>query len=173
MGKKEEENRIILPFFWWVDLWFKLVGFLLHLYIPCVWLSEAADLLDYNAVPSTDAIQLLSYGTQLLPKKQLRWWKSNFRKWQTGKQRKWQLETYIPSHSNLRIWHSGLASSGREQKREVVTSRCHGSKISRWQQAKKSLKVHSHYFKLHRSYPNSFNLANLGEIFFGTVSIVI
>ena len=38
---------------------------------------------------------------------------------------------------------------------------------------KKSLKVHSHYFKLHRSYSNSFNLANVGEIFLGTVSILI
>ena len=35
------------------------------------------------------------------------------------------------------------------------------------------VKVYSHYFKLHRSYSISFNLANLGEIFFGTVSIVI
>ena len=34
------------------------------------------------------------------------------------------------------------------------------------------LKVYLHYFKLHRSYSISFNLANLGEIFFGTVSIV-
>ena len=39
---------------------------------------------------------------------------------------------------------------------------------------KKSLKkVYSHYFKLHRSYSISFNLANLGEIFFGTKSNVI
>ena len=36
----------------------------------------------------------------------------------------------------------------------------------------KSLR-YSHYFKLHRSYSISFNLANLGEIFFWTVSIVI
>ena len=35
------------------------------------------------------------------------------------------------------------------------------------------LKVYSHYFKLHRSYSVSFNLANLGAIFFGTLSIVI
>ena len=35
------------------------------------------------------------------------------------------------------------------------------------------LKVHSYYFKLHRSYSNSFNLANFGEIFFATVSIVL
>ena len=37
----------------------------------------------------------------------------------------------------------------------------------------KSLKVYSHYFKPYRSYSISFNLANLGEIFFGTVSIII
>ena len=30
----------------------------------------------------------------------------------------------------------------------------------------------SHYYKLHRSYSVSFNLANLGEIFFGTISIL-
>ena len=35
------------------------------------------------------------------------------------------------------------------------------------------LKVYSHHFKLHRSYSISFNFAYLGEIFFGTVSIVI
>ena len=33
--------------------------------------------------------------------------------------------------------------------------------------------VYSHYFRLHRSHSIPFNLANLGEIFFGTVSIVI
>ena len=39
---------------------------------------------------------------------------------------------------------------------------------------KKSLKnVYSHYFKLHLSYSVSFNLANPGEIFFGTISNVI
>ena len=50
----------------------------------------------------------------------------------------------------------------------------------RWQQnfwmttnRKSHLKVYSHYFKLHRSYSISFNLANLGKIFPGTVSIVI
>ena len=37
----------------------------------------------------------------------------------------------------------------------------------------KSLKVYSHFFKLHRSYSISFNFANLGEVFFGIVSIVI
>ena len=37
---------------------------------------------------------------------------------------------------------------------------------------KSHLKVYLHYFKLHRSYSISFNLADLGEIFFGTVSIV-
>ena len=37
----------------------------------------------------------------------------------------------------------------------------------------KFLVVYSHYFKLHRSYSISFKLANLGEIFSGTVSIVI
>ena len=37
----------------------------------------------------------------------------------------------------------------------------------------KFLVVYSHYFKLHRSYSISFILANLGEIFSGTVSIVI
>ena len=30
---------------------------------------------------------------------------------------------------------------------------------------------YSHYFKLHRSYSSSFNLANLCGTFFGTVSI--
>ena len=35
------------------------------------------------------------------------------------------------------------------------------------------LKVHSHYFELHRSYSISFNLESVDEIFFGTVSIVI
>ena len=34
---------------------------------------------------------------------------------------------------------------------------------------KSRLKVYSHYFKLHRSFSISFNLASLGEIFFGTV----
>ena len=38
---------------------------------------------------------------------------------------------------------------------------------------KSHLKVYSHYFKLHQSYSVSFNFKNLGEIFFGTVSIVI
>ena len=37
----------------------------------------------------------------------------------------------------------------------------------------KLLKIYSHYFILRRSYSVSFNLANLGEIFFGTVSISI
>ena len=37
----------------------------------------------------------------------------------------------------------------------------------------KSLKVCSHYFKLHRSFSVSFKLADLGEISFGTVSIDI
>ena len=37
----------------------------------------------------------------------------------------------------------------------------------------KFLVVYSNYFKLHRSYSISFKLANLGEIFSGTVSIVI
>ena len=32
---------------------------------------------------------------------------------------------------------------------------------------KKHLKVYSHYFKLHRSYSISFNLANYGEISLG------
>ena len=36
--------------------------------------------------------------------------------------------------------------------------------------AKSHLKVHSHYFKLHRSYSVSFNLLNLCEILFRTVS---
>ena len=38
---------------------------------------------------------------------------------------------------------------------------------------KSHLKVYLHYFKLHRSYSISLNLANLGEIFFGIVSIII
>ena len=38
---------------------------------------------------------------------------------------------------------------------------------------KSYLKVYSHYFKLHRFYSISFNLFNLCEIFFRTVSIVI
>ena len=36
---------------------------------------------------------------------------------------------------------------------------------------KSHLKVYSHYFKLHRSFSISFNLANLGEIFFGTIHV--
>ena len=31
------------------------------------------------------------------------------------------------------------------------------------------LKVYSHYFKPHQSYSISFNLANLGKVFFGAV----
>ena len=35
------------------------------------------------------------------------------------------------------------------------------------------MSLNSLFAQLHRSYSISFNLANLGEIFFGTVSIVI
>ena len=38
---------------------------------------------------------------------------------------------------------------------------------------KSHLKVAEHYFKLYRSYSISHNLANLGEMFFGTLSTVI
>ena len=52
--------------------------------------------------------------------------------------------------------------------REVVTSRCHGSKISGRQQTKNvTQKVNPHCHKLHRSYSISFNLPNVGEIFWG------
>ena len=49
---------------------------------------------------------------------------------------------------------------------EVVTSRCHGSKISGCQKTENvSKKVNSHCFELHRNYLVSFNLSNVGEIF--------
>ena len=49
---------------------------------------------------------------------------------------------------------------------EVVTSRCHGSKIV-WMRTnqKFTLKENSHCFKVHRSYSISFNLSKVGEIF--------
>ena len=40
---------------------------------------------------------------------------------------------------------------------------------NRW----RHLKVYNHYFKLHRSYSISLNLENLGEVFFGTVSMYL
>ena len=49
---------------------------------------------------------------------------------------------------------------------EVVTSRCHGSKFSGWQQTwNVTQKANSHCLKLHRSYSISFNLSNVGDIF--------
>ena len=55
------------------------------------------------------------------------------------------------------------------QKRgEVVPSRYHGSKISGSHQTENvTQKVKLHCFKLHRTYAVSFNLSNVGEIFWG------
>ena len=52
---------------------------------------------------------------------------------------------------------------------------CHVTMVAKFLDDNKlsHLKAYLHYFKLHQSYLISFNLANLGEIFFGTVSIVI
>ena len=52
----------------------------------------------------------------------------------------------------------GLFSCKCNGERKSFTSRCHGSKISGWQQIK------THCFKLHRSYLISLNLPNVGEI---------
>ena len=61
-----------------------------------------------------------------------------------------------------------------EEKKVTLSVCCHLKLLLPWQRdVTTSLKVFSHYFKLYRSYSVSFNLANLGEIFFGTVSIVI
>ena len=47
---------------------------------------------------------------------------------------------------------------------------CHGSTFSGWQQNKNvTLKVNSHCFILHRSYSISFNLSNVGEIFWSCI----
>ena len=47
-----------------------------------------------------------------------------------------------------------------KQRGEVITSRCHGSKISGRQQTE----LNSHCCKLHRSYSISLNLSNVEEI---------
>ena len=48
------------------------------------------------------------------------------------------------------------------------------AKVAKFLDNNKPIKsLYSNYFKLNRSYSISFNLATLGEIFFGTVSIVI
>ena len=85
---------------------------------------------------------------------------------------------YRPTTTLMRMWDFfpvilfylliGTKSSSREG--EVVSSRCHGSKISGWQQTKNvTWKVNSHSFKIHRSYSISFELSNVGEIFWGLV----
>ena len=59
-----------------------------------------------------------------------------------------------------------FASIEFQNNREVVTSRCHGSKFSGWQQTwNVTQKANSHCLKLHRSYSISFNLSNAGDIF--------
>ena len=59
-----------------------------------------------------------------------------------------------------------FASIEFQNNREVVTSRCHGSKFSEWQQTwNVTQKANSHCLKLHRSYSISFNLSNVGDIF--------
>ena len=63
--------------------------------------------------------------------------------------------------------------SDRDFNREEKSLR-HVAMIAKfWGDIKPIKPVYSHYFKLHQSYSISFNLANLGEIFFETLSIVI
>ena len=76
---------------------------------------------------------------------------------------------YVSKHARFCDW--AVRSTSERRSRYVTFP---------WQQnfwmtsnRKSHLKVYSHQFKLHRSFSISFNLANLGEIFFGTICNVI
>ena len=71
---------------------------------------------------------------------------------------------YVTSARTETFFASIEFQNNTEEK--VVTSCCHGSKFSEWQQTwNVTQKANSHCLKLHRSYSISFNLSNVGDIF--------
>ena len=174
MGKKEEENRIILSFFGGLICGLnQLVSFSIFIFRVC---NDCQRLLIFLIITLLPA---------LTPSNSCHMEHSSSQKNSSDDEKVTSVNDKLGNKENdnwkptflLTItWEYGSLASPVVVGSKTETLLRHIAMVAKFldnHKPKKSLKVHSHYFKLHRSYSNSFNLANLGEIFFGTVSILI